>query len=81
MYNVLLRKDFGENNHDDKDHWNLEVQTKGRGRTVFDLHIYLNPDGTMKKLELEHIRILKPSGRFSKVKEKLGGIYGIKSGQ
>ncbi|MCI8407938.1 MAG: hypothetical protein HFJ09_01530 [Lachnospiraceae bacterium] len=45
-YKVLFRRDYGAFNHNDPlgNHWNFEVQTT-KGRTVYDLHIYVDDVG------------------------------------
>ena len=42
------------------DHWNLEIQTAG-GRTVYDLHIYLDDAGNVLPITDAMIRIPKNS--------------------
>ena len=59
-YKILFRRDFdGFNDHDPAgNHWNFEVQTTG-GRTVFDLHIYVDESGTILPITEENIRTPK----------------------
>ena len=61
-YKVLFRRDFdGFNTHDPAgNHWNLEVQTTG-GRTVYDLHIYLDDAGNLMPITSDNIYIPKKS--------------------
>ena len=61
-YKVLMRRDFdGFNNHDPNgNHWNLEVQTTG-GRTVYDMHIYLDEDGNILPISDDNIYIPRKS--------------------
>ena len=61
-YKVLLRKDWGGfNDHDiNGDHWNLEIQTTG-GRTVYDLHVYLDENGELIPFTDDNIYIPKKS--------------------
>ena len=61
-YKILLRKDFGDFNDHDKrgDHWNLEVQTAG-GRTVYDLHVYVDKNGGLLPFGDDNIYIPKKS--------------------
>lgn len=61
-YNLLFRRDFdGFNDHDPTgNHWNLEVQTAG-GRTVYDLHIYVDENGMILPITEDNARIPKKS--------------------
>ena len=53
-YKVLFRRDVGDFNHGDADHWNLEIQTQ-RGNTKYDLHLYLGEDGNLLPVTEENI--------------------------
>lgn len=57
-YKILLRKDYGGFNHSDPlgDHWNLEVQTI-KGRTVYDLHIYMDEAGNILPITSDNIYV------------------------
>ena len=59
-YKVVLRRDIGDFNHDDLDHWNFEVQTIG-GNTKYDLHLYVGDDGDLLPFTDDNIRIPKNS--------------------
>ena len=57
-YKILLRKDFGDFNHNDPkgNHWNLEVQTT-KGRTVYDLHMYVDDAGDLLPITSDNVYI------------------------
>ena len=61
-YKILLRKDVGDfNDHDSKgDHWNLEVQTI-YGRTVYDLHVYIDANGNLMNFDKSNVYMPKRS--------------------
>lgn len=60
-YKVVLRRDVGDFNHGDLDHWNLEVQTVPGGNVKYDLHLYLGEDGNLLPFTKNKIRIPKRS--------------------
>ncbi|MCR5584142.1 MAG: hypothetical protein K6F63_01750 [Lachnospiraceae bacterium] len=55
-YKVILRRDVGDFNHGDFNHWNLEVQTKN-GNTKYDLHMYLTDDGDLMPFTEKNVYI------------------------
>ena len=59
-YKVLLRRDIGDFNHGDLDHWNLEVQTIN-GKLKYDLHLYLDEAGNVLPFSKDNIYIPKKS--------------------
>ncbi len=59
-YKVLLRRDVGDFNHGDLDHWNLEVQTT-KGNLKYDLHLYIGEDGNLLPITKKNIKIPKKS--------------------
>ena len=59
-YKVLLRKDFDIFNHGDMNHWNFEIQTIG-GRTVYDIHIYMDAQGNILPITNNDIYIPRKS--------------------
>lgn len=60
-YKVILRRDVGDFNHGDLDHWNLEVQTVQGGNIKYDLHMYLGDDGNVLPFTEDNIYIPKKS--------------------
>ena len=61
-YKVIFRRDFGAFNHDDPagNHWNFEIQTTG-GRTVYDVHVYVDDAGNLLPFTKDNIYIPKKS--------------------
>ena len=60
-YKVVLRRDVGDFNHSDLEHWNLEVQTVPGGNVKYDLHLYLGEDGNLLSFTENKKRIPKRS--------------------
>ena len=60
-YKVVLRRDVGDFNHSDLEHWNLEVQTVPGGNVKYDLHLYLGEDGNLLPFTKDEIKIPKKS--------------------
>lgn len=60
-YKVILRRDVGDFNHGDLDHWNIEVQTVQGGNLKYDLHLYLGDDGNLLPFTENEIYIPKKS--------------------
>ena len=58
-YKVILRRDVGDFNHGDLDHWNLEVQTVQGGNLKYDLYLYLGDDGKLLPFTENEIYIPK----------------------
>ncbi len=59
-YKILLRRDFGDFNHGDLDHWNLEIHTTN-GKPKYDLHMYLDENGNVQPLTKDNVFIPKKS--------------------
>ncbi|MBE5945166.1 MAG: RHS repeat-associated core domain-containing protein [Lachnospiraceae bacterium] len=60
-YKLILRRDIGDFNHGDLDHWNLEVQTIGGGNVKYDLHLYIGDDGNLLPFTEDNVYIPKKS--------------------
>ena len=60
-YKVILRRDIGDFNHGDMDHWNLEVQTIQGGNVKYNFHLYLDQDGSLLPFTENEIYIPKKS--------------------
>ena len=60
-YKVILRRDIGDFNHGDLDHWNFEIQTVQGGNLKYDIHLYLGEDGNLLPFTEKEIYIPKKS--------------------
>lgn len=54
-YKVILRKDVGDFNHGDLEHWNFEIQTVKGGSIKYNLHLYLGDDGNILPFTKDNI--------------------------